>query len=241
MGPDETRAYLRNGKENEIMSRTNLSSQFDAATIANTKAKIVKRNTFQRVEKGETIIRLHGTDIVRLKKDGRAVLNSGGWKTITTKDRINDHMPKGFYLRSEKGQWFVNGVPFFDGMSIPDDVTTPKRKSESAERRDAALRKQIKTFVCDVPLKGPFPIPGAGDCWLCAMKTQEGKTLGDSSGDVDHIREHIKERYLHGSLIVNALTWAGYKNPQMIFQMGLGDNIRRALKRYLYRQCGLVS
>lgn len=223
------------------MPRTHLSSQFDAQTIKATKAKIVKRNTFERHDNGETIIRLHGTDIVRKTKDGRVVLNSGGWKTVTTKDRMNDHLPAGYRLSQCGGAWSINGVPYFDGISIPDDIKTPKRKGESTATREAALRKQIRKFVCDVPLKGPFPVPGNGDCWYCLMHTKDGKTLGEATGDNDHILSHIKERYLHGSLIVNALTWAGYRSPQTIYQMGLGDNIRRALKRYLYRQCGLVS
>lgn len=245
------------------MPRTNLSTQFDPATIKATKAKIVKRNTFERQENNETIIRLHGTDIVRKYADGRVVLNSAGWKTVTTKDRMNDHLPAGFQLYSDKGHWYVRkgswgdkdapAAEYFDGMSIPDDVLTPKRKSKSTATKEEALRKQIRKFVCDVPLKGPFPVPSSGDCWLCMMKTtksgeknrfyplRSGHTLGDAMGDNSHILEHVKERYLHGSLIVNALEWAGYSNPQTIYHMGLGANIRRALKRYLYRQCGLVS
>ncbi len=50
------------------MPRTNLSSQFDTQTIRDTKAKIVKRNTFERQEGAETVIRLHGTDIRRALK-----------------------------------------------------------------------------------------------------------------------------------------------------------------------------
>jgi len=126
-------------------------------------------------------------------------------------------------------------------MVIPRDVKAPKAKGARLAAKEDKLRQQIRKFVCDVPLKGPFPAPSNGDCWMCMMKTQEGKSLGESSGDNSHILGHIKERYLHGSLIVNALTWAGYTNPQTIYQMGLGANIRRALKRYLYRQCGLVS
>lgn len=245
------------------MPRTNLSSQFDSATIKATNARIVKRNTFERQEGGETVIRLHGTDIVRKHPNGSVTLNSAGWKTVTTKDRMNDHMPAGCQLYSDKGQWFVRKgswgdanaliVPYFDGMVVPRDVKAPKAKGAKLAAKEDALRKQIRRFVCDVPLKGPFPAPSNGDCWFCMMRTKapptdrnryfplrSGHTLGEA-GDNEHVLSHIKERYLHGSLIVNALEWAGYRNPQMIYQMGLGDSIRRALKRYLYRQCGLVS
>jgi hypothetical protein len=81
------------------------------------------------------------------------------------------------------------------------------------------------------------------------MHTDKGESLGDVSGDKSHILSHIQEGYLHGSLIINALKWAGYRQPQFIWQLANSDlqrgrkpdQIKRALKRYLYRQCGLVS
>lgn len=221
--------------------RTNLSSQFDAATIKATKARIIARNTFKREENGETVIRLHGTDIVRKRADDSFVLNSGGWKTVTTKDRMNNALPGVWQIRQCNGAWTIAGVPYFDGMIIPRDLETPKAKGAQVAAREEKLRKQIRKFVCQVPLKGPFPTPDSGDCWYCLMQTQNGESLGDATGNNDHTLSHIKEGYLHGSLIVNALTWAGYKHPQLIYQMQLGANIRRALKRYLYRKCGLVS
>jgi hypothetical protein len=230
------------------MPRTNLSSQFDSATIKATKARIVKRNTFARQEGDETVIRLHGTDIVRKRANGSVVLNSAGWKTVTTKDRMNDHMPAGFMLQQEKGQWYVgkgwgdeNRVPYFDGFVVPDDYAKPRQVGAKVAKKEDALRKQIRKFVCDVPLKGPFPEPSNGDCWYCRMQTKDGKSLGDAIGDTEHIRAHIKERYMFGSLLVNAMRWAGRRRPEILYQMGAGDLVRRDLKRYLYRQCGLVS
>src|SRR5258708_1370256 len=124
--------------------RTNLSSQFTPDQRAAYKLRIVKRNTFQFERDGETVIRLHETDIVR-KRNGYVILNSGGWKTVTTKDRMNDHLPAGYRLFSDHGQWYVapwrgswetlkrERVPFFDGMAIPNDVIKPKYKSVASE------------------------------------------------------------------------------------------------------------
>jgi hypothetical protein len=230
------------------MPRTNLSSQFDATQRAAFKPKIVKRNTFQFTRDGETVIRLHGTDIVRKLANGSVILNSGGWKTPTTKDRMNDHMPDGFMINQDGGAWYVgkgwrdeNRVPYFDGMNVPRDVKAPKAKGAKQLAREEALQKQIRKFVCDVPMQGDLPQPDNGDCWYCRMVTQNGETLGDAIGDNDHILSHIKERYMHGSLIWNALKWGGYRSPEFMFQHGPRASIRRALKRYLYRQCKLVS
>ena len=49
-------------------------------------------------------------------------LNNGGWKTVTTKSRINDALPVGFYLYQQDFEWFVNtpdgALPFVNGMII---------------------------------------------------------------------------------------------------------------------------
>ena len=75
---------------------TTLHSQFP--NPRETKARIVKRNTFERQENNETIIRLHATDIVRKLADGSVILYSGGWKTVTTKDRMKVHLPAGYHI-----------------------------------------------------------------------------------------------------------------------------------------------
>jgi hypothetical protein len=35
--------------------------------------------------------------------------------------------------------------------------------------------------------------------------------------DTEHLREHIKENYMHGSLIVNALRFCGYRDQGIRF------------------------
>ena len=55
-------------------------------------------------------VRLHNTDIVKFYSDGSTVLYSGGYRTVTTKERIN-HFIKGRIFQ-EKGQWKV--VPTLD-------------------------------------------------------------------------------------------------------------------------------
>lgn len=231
------------------MPRTNLSDQFTPAERKAFGVKIIQRNTFRFTLGSETVIRLHGTDIVRKLLDGSVVLNSGGWKTVTTKDRMNTHMPSGYYLSQKSGVWSVNGIPYFDGMNVPHDVVKPQAKSTKAEKSDLALRASIKKFVAKCDKFECLPEPSSGDCWFCCLRTQDGKSLGDSAGDKEHVYSHIKEGYLHGSLILNALQWAGYRNPGFVWQMENADlkrgkkptMIKRALKRYLYRQCGLVS
>jgi hypothetical protein len=73
-------------------------------------------------------IRLHRTNVVHYAKDGTVTLNSGGWRTVTTKDRINRFSP--LRVWSDKGVWWVisspvNGtvVRYEDGVSYNPNRT----------------------------------------------------------------------------------------------------------------------
>lgn len=69
-------------------------------------------------------VRLHNTDVVTLHPDGSYTLNSGGWRTVTTKDRINRYAPGNVF--QSNGEWFYSwGDPrnhteiyFCDGMRV---------------------------------------------------------------------------------------------------------------------------
>lgn len=69
-------------------------------------------------------IRLHDTDIITVFPGGNIVLNSGGWKTVTTKRRMNSVLNKfGIKIYSNKGQWFVSYrdnvvIEFKDGIIL---------------------------------------------------------------------------------------------------------------------------
>ena len=61
-------------------------------------------------------VKLYGTIVVFIHQNGDYTLNSGGWKTSTTKDRINKFSPFRVYV--EKGKWFVGDKPFNDHMTL---------------------------------------------------------------------------------------------------------------------------
>ena len=61
-------------------------------------AKKVGNNTFEVIYKdGCKAIRLHRTDVVTFRRDGGCVLNTDGWQTRTTKDRMNKYSPVSVY------------------------------------------------------------------------------------------------------------------------------------------------
>ena len=92
--------------------------------------KRIGNNTIKYTDRhGVEHIRLHDTDIVSYHPDGTMTIDSGGWQTRTTKDRINEYLPDHVTLYQKNFTWFldvrsVDGehmetVPFEDGMTVP--------------------------------------------------------------------------------------------------------------------------
>ena len=79
-------------------------------------------------DNGDVGIILHSTQVVTIFSDGSYMLYSGGWRTLTTKDRMNTYSP--FSVTQRKGEWFVSywdgethhEIEYFDHMRISRDM-----------------------------------------------------------------------------------------------------------------------
>ena len=97
-------------------------------------AKKIGNNTFEVIYKdGCKAIRLHRTDVVTYRRDGACILNTDGWKTRTTKDRINKHSP--VTVCQVEGKWWVypkDGHPlrYHDYMVIDRSGYYPSNREE---------------------------------------------------------------------------------------------------------------
>jgi hypothetical protein len=88
--------------------------------IGKTATKISQRN-------GKTVITYHTTDIVSFDAKG-IVLNTGGWRSNTTKTRMNQTsnvFQLGYMVYQKAGEWFCA----YKGQDIPfdQDVLTLER------------------------------------------------------------------------------------------------------------------
>lgn len=88
--------------------------------------KVCRNNTRRFQDGGDTVIKLHNTEVVRFNEK-RIVLNSGGWYTATTKARMNQaafEYGLNFSVFQTEGEWFVRVknsnkmLTFKDGMTI---------------------------------------------------------------------------------------------------------------------------
>lgn len=210
----------------------------------------IGNNTYLERRDDETIaIRLHATDVVTFTS-GTITLNSGGWRTVTTKARLNYALP----VYSEKGTWYVGGYPdhenrvvYYDGISFADDGSLLGETVADPTAEAAAMKKRISAYaaLCVKTLAAGMPQPSSGDCWFCLMRTEDGVTLGDT-GDHEHLLAHLDENYVVPSLLVNAVSEKGYRHPGIILganedgTMGGGsfmaDAVRRSVRDYMKRR-----
>lgn len=91
------------------------------------KPKKIANNTWQYTnEVGFRVIRFHTTDILIFNIDGSIIFNTGGWPTVTTKDRMNSFQSLG-YITQHKFLWWIQTahgcLPFTDRMTVNPDGT----------------------------------------------------------------------------------------------------------------------
>jgi len=210
----------------------------------NSRKRKIDNNTYlTKTEEGYGL-RLHNTVVVEFLKD-RVRLNTGGWRTITTKDRMNFGSPLRVFQK--KNLWYLGTEenPYFDGIEVSYRgriLNSKKNKNEKIVKQQESMLKKIDSYVKGFMKEikeGTLPSPSAGDCWCCAMKAQEGRSLGDSTGDSLHLINHMKEKYYVPSLLVNAIKEKGY-NPSFVNPWnGFGEReetFKKALKDYLKKR-----
>lgn len=90
-------------------------------------------------------LRLHATYVVMFRTDGSLVLNTGGWWTVTTKDRINRAIrPHGWSLLAKARTWHIarrdgTEVEFEDPFTIlPACPKEPKPALDATVHHDGS-------------------------------------------------------------------------------------------------------
>ncbi|MFA5186659.1 MAG: hypothetical protein WC551_09305 [Patescibacteria group bacterium] len=219
-----------------------------AALLGKRESRKLANNTYMVRDTDKQItIRLHATSIITFLAGGKIILDSGGWKTPTTKDRLNMGP---WRIEQAGGIWYLHyeGMEsvFYDGITLYRGKIVKPQALEKAIREHKRIMALIKRYTDAVNNLDTLPEPSAGDCWFCGMYTvDEGVPLGERVCNTGHIMDHLKERYIMGSLILNALKAAGYWEPGLTWQMerdrkGERGNTVRALRRYFKAQLGMV-
>lgn len=97
--------------------------------------------------RGENItVKLHDTNIVTFKQD-EIILNSGGWKTITTKDRMNRFSPARISQRNSA--WYIGEYLYYDGIRLFPNGKPINPVIETKQTKDEIkkIKKMAKEYA----------------------------------------------------------------------------------------------
>lgn len=236
------------------------------------KSKIVANNTIRYTdENGDEHIRLHDTNIISFMKDGRIILNSGGWRTMTTKERISDFLPKEWCVQQKKSVWYLLYRKWSSDWKLirykrwvfQDGITINKNRTVSNHGKSAdklhKLNKQIGDYVkgyVKALLAGDVPEPSSGNCWGCWGCCMVDKETGKPMMGSDHLLSHIKEKYYVPSLLINAEKefsispiiksvvaelWHGNTDSLKYWRDVAERQITSTLRRYMKRHLDLAA
>lgn len=241
------------------------------AKIKNRPTKKLANNTYIVRDGDNLAVRLHNTNILFFQPDGVITVNTGGWKTMTTKARINDYIgnpritrDKGLWYWWQGGDWQTwkeTRIPFTDGDQIIQGELRPQA-TPAQDKEQGKLRKQIDKFAQLCAASIPLDPPGPGDCFDCQFSTPDGKCLGDSFNDKEHLLSHMEEGCVVPSLVYRAMKegsvsqvawWSAFKKAgeepeESLFNKINGNQsmldsirpqIRRAVNVYMRTRLGL--
>jgi hypothetical protein len=216
--------------------------------------KVANNTWLERHDNGDIAVRLHATDVVVYHPDESVTLNTGGWYSVTTKERMNRFTD--FSVHSVKGEWYVNirnpdyvylaydpdnspnpaqqpywsepATPYADSMTWHGDHWTgaPGPDEVKVERaRRKALTKEIKAFVSGI----------TAEQIVDQFEDPGGDCFVCRCGQTSCLLSHVDERYFHAALARNAIAAKGYRSPDVIMSMAYGDAKRGKVDDLLTR------
>lgn len=90
--------------------------------LGDRRSKVIGNNTELVRKGGDIAVELHGNEVVRFYSGGEVGLSSAGYRSSTTKDRLNRYTPNGVNIVQRNHKWYLERrgkkVPFEDGMTI---------------------------------------------------------------------------------------------------------------------------
>ena len=169
----------------------------------------------QRREKNIAVVH-HATDIVTYRRDGTILLDCNGWRSKTTKERLNVFTPFGVEIYQSSGVWYLaiqhEEHVYEDGMVLSTDplgVVSDQVDKDEHKKVVNNLVDRINGYSKLCANSIPLDVPSAQDCWYCHLLTEEGETLGDSIKGNQHLELHMDEEYVVPSLVWQALKESG--------------------------------
>ena len=132
--------------------------------------KIANNTTLHRISDRAIGVRLHNTDVIVYFADGKIMFDSGGWRTPTTKARMNEFSRA--RVSQSRGTWeisidgvtanYADGITWFDGKWTGEG-DDPKAAVKLARRAAKYAREYMTAFDA-----GGIPVPSNGEPSSCS-------------------------------------------------------------------------
>ena len=105
----------------------------------------------------QVAVKYHNTDIVTINAEDIVTLNTNGWETSTTKERLNQFLScRGAYIYQKKHVWYIKNeyetIEYKDGMQILPDGQFYVQGRVDPRRLSAHIEK-IKSLDIDPKYK----------------------------------------------------------------------------------------
>lgn len=161
----------------------------------------VDNNTWLERRGDNIAVRLHKTDVITVEPSGRITVQTGGWFTPTTKDRINQYTGA-YQIVQRNGQWYwrIDGqsnIPFTDGDGIEAQGTLFYAATVADEHSRAKMLKDITAYAKLLAAALPLDPHGHDACPQC-------KAFHEVD-DPEHWMIHIRAGHIIPDLVKNAL------------------------------------
>ena len=178
-----------------------------ANLLSKRESKKLANNTYLSKDGDDFVVTLHSTKIIRISPKNEIVLNSGGYRTKTTKQRLNEFSKAS--VNQKSGIWYINDIAFYDGVKIDANgsLINPKNLTKELEDKKTKLDKMVKKYIAGYiqwALENGVERPSV-DCWYCW-----------SSVSIDHVLWQLEENYYFGSFIdvaISGTTYTPYRRP----------------------------
>jgi len=209
---------------------------------------------------GDIHIRFHETNIITFGIDGTITLNSGGWLTQVTKERMNRFLPEPLQVYSVKGRWKVRvsaydnapGAYFTDGIHLapvhrpgstdrkvwvvanglsPTELCRQDAHNQRVEKLIDGYMRWLTLERYDVIFQRSDENSGCGMC----VRTDVGSLVGDSFEDKQHLIEHLIDKDVPFGVFHVACDH-GYGGGDGIRRAAHFDIAKRDLRKYLRQQ-----
>jgi hypothetical protein len=211
-----------------------------------TASKLAARNTLDyTLADGTRKIRLHDTDIMIFHPTGMIELNTGGYNTKTTRERMNSFLPSTASVYTERGVIYAryNGEtkPFTETATI--DTVKGRILSDRNESDIDADRRALDAYMREWKRKGlPPQEKAAGDPWVFP-NAENGKIQ-------EYVmRDWVESKYVFRSLYIHAMRFAGIRDVGIGIYMDQIDRRKgkleaidtRRIRRYVRACLGYES